>query len=143
MRRIKLKLIRLPSLPVGAPTGFLNKSIFIQGTVNGNNFTYSTEDESVIEIAGPQIVSAVANRTLLLELQIANLIKKTNLSAIVGATNISDGNKIPAVTPCNAIDASANDLFTCFRKGIETESNLGRDDDGDFQLDPLEEKVKN
>jgi len=143
MRRIKFKLIRLQSLPVGAPAGFLNKSIYIQGTVNGNSFTYSTEDEAVIEVAGPQLVSAIANRTLLLELHIANLIKKTNLSAVVGTTNITDGNRVPSANPCSTIDTSASDLFTCFRKGIETESNLGRDDDGDFQLDPQEEKVKN
>lgn len=143
LRRIKLKLIRLPILPIGAPTGFLNKSIYIQGTVNGNTFTYSTEDESFIEIAGPQIVSAISNSTLLLELQVANLIKKTNLSAIVTTTNISDINRVSVANPCNAIDTSASDLFTCFRKGIETESNLGRDDDGDFQLDPQEDKVKN
>ncbi len=143
MRRIKLKLIRAITIPVGAPNGFLNKSIYIQGTVNGNNFTYSAEDESVIEIAGPQIVSAIENRTLLLELQVANLIKKTNLSAITTTTHITESNRVAYATPCIAINASSIDLFTCFRKGFETESNLGRDDDGDFQLDPQEEKVKN
>lgn len=135
MRRMKIKLVRVTGLPSGAPADFLNKSMYIQGTVNGHAFSYSTEDESVVEIAGPQIVSAVESRTLLLELQVANLIKKMNLSTIVGVTNITDGNRVAVVTPCASIDASATDLFTCFYKGFETESNLGRDDDGDFHLD--------
>ena len=142
LRRIKLKLIRTQVLPFGAPSGFLNKSIFISGTMNGNNFTYSTQDETVIEVSGPNIVTAVENRTLLLELQIANLIKKSNLSAIVNNTNINDGNRVSSSNPCNAIQAGASDLFTCFKKGFETESNVGRDDDGDYSLDPSEETVK-
>ncbi|MBC7456764.1 MAG: hypothetical protein H7235_00695 [Bdellovibrionaceae bacterium] len=142
IRRIKLKLIRTSILPAGAPSGFLNKSIYIQGTVNGNSFTYSTQDETEIEIAGPQIVNATQNSTLLIELRIANLIKKSNLSAIVSTTNINESNRIPYSNPCNTINASASDLFTCFRSGFQTESNLGRDDDGNFQLDAGENTVK-
>ena len=143
MRRVKLKLAKNSSLASGAPSGFLGKSIFVSGTVNGNNFTYSTEDETVIEIAGPTLVSAVENRTLLIELQIANLIKKTNLSGISTTTNINDTNRISATNPCANIENGAADLFTCFYKGFEKESNLGRDDDGDFILDAEEDKVKN
>ncbi|MBC7754382.1 MAG: hypothetical protein H7Z71_09110 [Moraxellaceae bacterium] len=142
IRRIKMKLIRTSILPAGAPSGLLNKSIYVQGTVNGNNFTYSTQDETEIEIAGPQIVSATENSTLLIELKIANLIKKTNLSAITGTTNINDNNRISYANPCHLINASASDLFTCFRSGIQTESNLGRDDDRNFQLDVGENSVK-
>lgn len=142
LRRIKVKLARVAALPVGAPAGFLTKSIYISGTVNGNSFSYSTQDETVVEIAGPQLVSVVENSTLLLELQTANLIKKIDLSSINSTVNIEDSNRVPVAGPCTNIDASASDLFTCFRKGFETESNLGRDDDNDFQLDPEEDAVK-
>lgn len=143
MRRVKLKLAKTITLPTGAPNDFLGKSIFISGTVNGQNFTFSTQDETVIEIAGPTLLAAVENRTLLIELQIANLIKKTNLSSITTATNISDTNRVPFTNPCTNIENGASDLFTCFYKGLEKESNLGRDDDGDYVLDPNEDKVKN
>jgi hypothetical protein len=143
MRRVKIKLAKTNALPTGAPLGLLGKSIFISGTVNGHAFTYSTEDETVIEIAGPMLVAAIENRTLLIELQIANLIKRTNLSNITSATNINDTNKVPATNPCATIENGASDLFTCFYKGFEKESNLGRDDDGDFVLDAGESKVKN
>lgn len=142
LRRIKIKLARVAVLPAGAPAGFLNKSIYISGTVNGNGFSYSTQDETVAEIAGPQLVSAVENSTLLLELQAANLIKKINLTSIAVPTDIDDANRVAAANPCPNIDVSASDLFTCFRKGFETESNLGRDDDNDFRLDLGEETVK-
>lgn len=143
MRRVKLKLAKTSTLPIGAPNDFLGKSIFISGAVNGQTFTFSTQDETVIEIAGPTLVSALENRTLLIELQIANLIKKTNLSSIVAMTNINDTNRIPFTNPCANIENGASDLFTCFYKGLEKESNLGRDDDGDYVLDPDEVKVKN
>lgn len=143
MRRVKLKLAKSTTLPSGAPVGFLGKSIYISGTVNGHNFTYSTENETVVEIAGPTLVSAIENRTLLIELQIANLIKKTNLSSITSATDINDNNRVPFSNPCSNIENGASDLFTCFYKGLEKESNLGRDDDGDYILDAEETKVKN
>ncbi|OFZ28954.1 MAG: hypothetical protein A2622_12710 [Bdellovibrionales bacterium RIFCSPHIGHO2_01_FULL_40_29] len=142
MRRIKVKLVRLELLPTGAPAGFISKSIYIQGTVNGNSFSYSTQDESVIEIAGPQLVTAIQNKTLLLELHTANLIKKIDLTAISGTTNIDDSNRVASTNSCPTIHAGASDLFTCFLRGFETESNLGRDDDGDYKIDIEEESVK-
>jgi len=142
LRRIKLKLIRTSSLPAGAPAGLMGKSIYISGQVNGNTFSFTTTDESEAEVAGPQAVNPQNNKSFLLEFRTANLIKKINLSAIVGTTNIDDSNRVPAANPCPQIDNSANDLFTCFRKGLETESTVGRDDNGNFSLDSSEEVVK-
>lgn len=142
LRRIKLKLIKTSSLPAGAPAGLTGKSMYISGQVNGNSFSFSTVDESEVQVAGPQAVSPQNNKSFLLEFKTANLIKKINLSAITSGTNIDDSNRVPAVNPCPQIDNSASDLFTCFRKGLETESNLGRDDDGNFNLDSNEDSVK-
>jgi hypothetical protein len=124
-RRIKIKLIKTTTNPSGAPVGFLGKSIYISGQVNGQSFSFSTIDESEIQVAGPSAVTPVTNKAMLLELKTANLIKKINLSAITTATNIDDSNKVNVANPCPNIDASATDLFTCFRKGLESESNLG------------------
>ena len=143
MRRVKLKLARVSSLPVGAPADFMGKSIYLSGTVNGHAFTYSTQDETVIEIAGPTLIAAVENSTLLIELQLANLIKRTNLSTITSTTNINDSNKVSVSNPCPNIENGASDLFTCFYIGLEKESDFGRDDDGDYILDPDEDSVKN
>ena len=142
LRRVKLKLIRTSSLPAGAPAELMGKSIYISGQVNGNTFSYTTTEESQAEVAGPQAVNPQNNKAFLLELRTANLIKKINLSAVSGTTNIDDSNRIPAVNPCPQIDNSASDLFTCFRKGLETEATVGRDDDGDFSLDSSEDVVK-
>lgn len=142
MSRIKIKLVKTSSLPTGAPNGFLGKSIFISGTVNSHAFSYSTEDESVIEISGPSLLSAVENKTLLIELQIANFIKRINLSAITTSTSINDTNRVAVSNPCPNIENGSSDLFTCFYKGFSKNSNLGRDDDGDFELDEEEDSVQ-
>lgn len=142
IRRIKAKLAMTLSVPTGAPSVFLGKSIYISGQVNGNNFTFSTNAESEVQVGGATVITALSDKTMLLELRTANLIKKMNLSAITTATNIDDSNKVNVVSPCSGIDVSANDLFSCFLKGLETESDLGRDDDGNFRIDATEEAIK-
>jgi hypothetical protein len=143
VRRIKVKLIKATSLSSGAPAELTGSSIFISGQVNGVNFSFSTTEESEMQISGAQGINPQNNKTLLLELKTANLIKKINLSSITTATIIDDSNRATTMSnPCPLIDSSAQDIFTCFRKGLETESNLGRDDDGNFRLDTHEESVK-
>ena len=142
VRRIKIKLIRTTSSVSNAPTGLIGKSIYISGTINGHSFSFSTTDESEIQVSGPSAISPVNNKALLLEIKTADLIRKINLSTITSTTNIDDSNRMSASNPCPSIDSSANDLYTCFRKGLETEANLGRDDNGDFRLDAEEESVK-
>ncbi len=142
LRRIKIKLAKTTTLPTGAPSGFLGKSVFISGTVNGHAFTYSTENETIIEVAGPTLLAVIENKTLLVELKIANLVKRINLSAITASTNINDSNRVLVSNPCANIEVGAADLFTCFFKGIGKESNLGRDDDGDYVIDADEDAVK-
>lgn len=141
IRRIKVKLIRTATLPAAAPAGLLTKSVYISGQVNGVVITYSSQDETVIEIAGPNPVEVADNSQLLLQIQVANLFKRINLSSIAAPTDIDEGNRVAAVNPCPDIDASANDLYTCFRKGLETEANFGRDN-GDDELDGSDDTVR-
>lgn len=77
---------------------------------------------------------------MLIVIRMADLFKKINLSSIVAPTDIHAGNRVNVVNPCPLIDASANDLYTCFRKGISTEGNFGKDD-GDKDLDANDETV--
>lgn len=141
IRRVKTKLVKTIILPSAAPAALANKSLYFSGTINGHNVTYSTQEESKMEVAGPNVVNAVDNSVLLLELLTANLIKRIDFTAISADTDINENNRVPATNPCPNIDASATDLYTCLRKGIETESNFGRDEDGDHQLDLNEEAV--
>ncbi|OYZ16012.1 MAG: hypothetical protein B7Y39_16260 [Bdellovibrio sp. 28-41-41] len=142
IQRIKFKLKKTDVLPSAAPSGLSGKSIYISGQVAGHAFSYSTTEESEVQISGPKSVALSQGKTLLLEVHSANIIKKINLSSINAATEISESNRVIVANPCPGIDSSATDLFTCFRKGIESESNLGRDDDGNFRLDGSDEVVK-
>lgn len=142
IRRVKMKLSRVSTVPSGAPASISGNSVFIQGQVGSHQFSYVTDEETEFEVAGPQAVSAVNNKNLLLEFKVANLIKKINMSVISSNTAISSSNRVNATNPCPLIDASANDLFTCFRKGLESEADLARDDDGDYEIDADEDSVK-
>jgi hypothetical protein len=44
------------------------------------------------------------------------------------------------VNPCPQIDPNAQDLYRCFRKGLEAQSRFGRDN-GDKDLDQHDECV--
>ncbi len=141
LRRIKVQLIRTSSLPAGAPAELLNNSVVLSGTVNGNTFSFVTEEETTFEVSGPNAVNLSENASVLLQINSANLIKRIDLSAITTSMIISDSNKVSATNPCPLIDASANDLFTCFRKGLESESKLGKDDNGNFEFEDGEDSV--
>jgi hypothetical protein len=141
IRRVKVKLIRTASVPVGAPGGLSGQSIYISGTVNGVAFSVSSRDETVIEVSGPNPVEVPNGAELILQFQVANIFKRMDLGAIAVPTDISETNRVPAVNPCPNIDASAADLYTCFRKGMETEANFGRDN-GDDELDSNDDTVR-
>ena len=141
LRRIKAKLKQTTTLPSGAPPALLNNSIYISGTVSGVAFTFSTTEESEFEVGGPNAVNAITGSELLLQLQIANFFRRIDMSSIITPTDISEGTPVLATNPCPNIDASAADLYTCFRKGLETESNFGADN-GDDELDENDDLVK-
>jgi len=142
VRRVKMKLheAETGTLPAEAPADLDGKSIYLAGTVNGNNFTYAADDSTEFEIAGPTAVTPDASMDMLAVIRIADLFKKIDLSAITGTTNIDSGNRVTAVGACPTIDPSADDLYTCFRKGLETEADFGKDN-GDMDLDEEDETV--
>lgn len=142
VRRIKLSLSATIQMPASAPSGLSGNSIFIAGSVNGHAFTFSTSDESEVEIGGPNLVQIPDHSDVVWQLQSANLIKQIDLSSITANTDISPSNRVNATNPCPAIDSSATDLYTCFRRGFETESNLGVSKDGSGDLGPNDEKIR-
>lgn len=140
VQRIKIKLHQTGQLPSSAPSGLGGNSIYISGTVNGAAFTYSSKDGSEINIGGSKPIIPSSGQDLLVVIRMASLFKKIDFSAVSAGTNISETNRVSS--SCPLIDASASDIYTCIRKGIESQSNFGKDDNGDHDLDTRDETVR-
>lgn len=144
-RRLKYKFKKILSLPDSAPAGVLNKAVYISGSVNGKPFIFSSSSEIEMSIAGSNAVGAEDSATILIQVQIANLIKKINFSAVtaVTTTDINEGNRLTSGTAiCPQIDNSLTDVYNCVLKGLSTEANLGKDVNKDGSLDNDEPSVK-
>lgn len=140
-KRIKFKLHAAESSAPGIPANLVNNSILIEGTVNGIQFSYQSKDGTEINIGGGSGVNLDGSAGLLVAIQFANVIKSINLSGITSSTVISDTNRVSGSNLCPTIDASATDLYTCFRKGFEAYAECGKDSDGDHEIGVHEEEV--
>lgn len=142
VRRVKMQLHNASTLPVGAPVQMLDKSLYWSGTVNGHSLVITSREGYEFELGGQNGVGISESANMLMSIRVANLFKKINLSAVVSDSVIDEQNRLPAVDPCPLIDASASDIYTCFTKGLETESNLGVDSDNDDELSGDDDTVK-
>jgi len=130
------------ALPAGAPAGLANNSIYIAGTIGGNNFTFQLDDGTEIQIAGPNGFQPGENSDLLVEVQIANIFKQIDMSSIANNEVIDHNHRHVGSNLCLSIDATANDLYTCIRKGLEKHADFGVDRNGDNTLENNEDHVK-
>ncbi len=139
--RIKMQFHPVEEVVSGSPSGLQGNSIYIEGTVASNPFTYSTTEGTELEISGPTGVTPLSGSDLLGVIKIGELIQSIDLSAVISAgdRNINDGNKILATNPCPTIVAGADNIFVCFRSGIEQMSYFGRDDDGSGDIEADED----
>lgn len=142
IKRIKMKLHSIETLPSGAPAGLLNNSIFVQGAVGGNNFTFQMDDSTEIQIAGPNSFQPSESSELLVQVQLANIFKQINMSTVANNEVISSSSRHAGSNLCASIDASAGDIYTCVRKGLEKHANFGQDNDGDDDLDSNDSSVE-
>ena len=142
IRRIKMKFHKAETLPSGSPAGLLNNSIYLTGTVGANSFTLQMDDSTEVQIAGPNGFEPRQGSEMLVEIQLANIFKQINMSTITNGQIINNASRHPGVNLCPSIDASANDIYTCMRKGLEKHANFGMDNDGDDDLDSVDSKVK-
>lgn len=138
--RIKMKLNNSGVIPPSAPVGLSGNSIYLAGTVGGVAFTFSSPDNMEYEVAGPNGIYPSGGNFLMV-IRVARLFDRIDLSAISAPTNIDDNNRVSAANPCPLINASANDLYTCFREGMQSEANFGVDS-GDNDLSSGESAVK-
>lgn len=134
LRRIKMQLHNVEVLPSGAPVGLQNKSFYWVGSVDGRNFTFTSTEGYEYELSGPKDVVLAENSNILLSVQIANLFKKINMTAVTNGTEINQNNRVLATNPCPLINSSAVDIYTCFKDGLKSESNLGEDVSNDGEL---------
>lgn len=142
IRRIKMQLHKAESLPADAPAGLVNNSIYVAGTVGGNNFVFQLDDSTELQIGGPNSFTPGEASELLVEIQLANIFKQINMSTVTNNEVINASNRHAGANLCNSIDPSANDIYTCVRKGLETHANFGCDRDGDDDLDASDDKVE-
>ena len=134
LRRLKMQLHNVDVLPAGAPAGLTGKSFYWEGMIEARRFTFSSTEGYEYELAGPNGVILSENSNILLSIQIANLFKKINMTNVVDGTVISQSSRVPAVNPCPLINASASDIYTCFKDGLKSEANLGNDERNDGEL---------
>ena len=143
IKRIKMKLEAThSSLPSDAPAGLANNSIYIAGSVGGNNFVFQLDDGTEMQIAGPNGFQPSENSELLVEIKLANIFKQINLSSVTNNEIIDHNNRHAGSNLCSSIDSSANDLYTCIRKGLEVHADFGIDKNGDDSLDSNDDHVK-
>lgn len=144
IRRVKMLLHKSTNgdFPSMAPSALIGNSIYLKGQVNGLNFSYAADDTTDFSISGSNAVVPEAGKDFLAVIRMADLFKKIDLSDISEGTNITSSNRVVTSTndPCPEIHAQANDLYTCFQKGIALSAKLGKDN-GDKDLNSSDEIV--
>ncbi len=134
LRRVRMQVSTVDVLAAGAPMGLLNKSFYWQGTVGARSFIFNSTEGYEYDLAGPNGVTLTENSNVLLSVQIANIFRKINMTNVTDGSVINQNTRIAAVNPCPLINASATDIYTCFKDGLKTESNLGKDENNDGEL---------
>ena len=134
LRRIKMQLHPVDVLPTGAPAALFNKSFYWKGRVGVRNFTFTSTEGYEYELAGPNNVILPENSNILVSIQIANLFRKINMTAVTDGATINQTTRVPATNPCPSINTSAADIYTCFKDGLKSEANLGKDASNDGEL---------
>lgn len=143
-QRIKMKLEKSggATLPPGAPAALSTHSIYVTGTVGVNNFTYQSDDGTEMHLGGPKAVTPVDKGQVLVEINFSNIFKQINMSTVANNEIISSAGRHAGVNLCNLIDPSAQDIYTCIRKALEKNANVGEDADHNDSLEANEHAVK-
>lgn len=139
-RRIKMKLHASGgTLPTGVPTQLSSNSIYLVGSASGTNFSFELDDSTELNIGGANPILPKDGGSLLVEINLANIFKQIDLSGITSNELVNHSNRHAGINLCPSIDASAADLYTCIRKGLEVHADFGEDSDSNHDLAPDED----
>ena len=145
IRRVKMKLHKATGndeLPADAPAELENMSVLLRGSVDGHAFSFLADETTVFQVAGPDAVEPQSGRSLVVAFGFNQLFDRIDLSAITADTEITADNRVSATDPCPEIENNAQDLYTCFRKGLELTANFGVDENDDGDLSSEEPVVE-
>ena len=133
--RWELDKTQLADLPSGAPSELEDNSFILVGKINSiTDFTFLSDESTSMKFESESFSPASSN--LVINILLKELFSKIDLTSVTDNEVISSASEHPTVgSKCPEIDASANDLYTCFRKGLESEAVLGQDSDDDFIKD--------
>ncbi len=141
IHRIKYKTKKVTDVSGGNPAGMVNYSLYLRGTIDSKAFTLVSGEEIVYETAGPNLVKFNSGEKLLLEVLTADIIRKIDLSLVKAGAIITESYRIPTGSPCPDIDVSASDVYTCFIKAFQQKTKVGKDANGDFDIEPSEDSI--
>lgn len=146
-RRIKMKLHKSEgAVPASVPSELSANSITIEGTIGTGgaavNFAYLSDDGTEFQIGGPNAVTLDEGSKVLVEINFADIFKQINMSTVANNETISASNRHSGTHLCDTIDTSANDIYTCIRKGLEKYADAGKDSDGSGEIESDESDVK-
>lgn len=137
--RIEMKLGEAEFLPEDAPNELLGQGIYLSGSVGGRSFSFSDDRDTEFEASNELGVSPDSLSNMIVAIRLGEILQNIDLSTLVHGTHISHENRIPLENACPNIQESADDLYTCLRKGLESKAKFGKDQDGDDDLDDEEE----
>lgn len=103
--------------------------------MNSRYFSFIAEEETSFKVEGQNAIIPEAGVDLLVLVRIPEIIAKIDLSDIEDGDQITKDNPIETSNPCPLIKESADDLYTCFVEGIELAAELGKDRNGDGELE--------
>ncbi|MFM6927376.1 MAG: hypothetical protein ACKOX6_02885 [Bdellovibrio sp.] len=147
-QRIKMKLEKAggAAVPASAPAALGSNSIYVAGTLGTGGasrvFVFQFDDGTELNVGGPAAVTPVDGGQVLVEINFSDIFKQIDMSTVANNEVISSSNRHAAANLCPNIDASANDIYTCMRKGLEKHADVGEDSDHSGSLDATENKVK-
>ncbi len=140
-RRIEFVLHAGTTIPAGVPAQLNGNSIYLNGAVNGFSFTYTSTDGAQIMIAGPKGLPLDGSSDILISVRLADIFSKINMAAVNANVAITQANRLPAANPCPLIDASAADIYTCIRRGLELKTQMGLDSNHSGEIEATESEV--
>lgn len=134
-RNLNMRLQAAETTFAGAPAGLSGNCIYLAGTVGTNDFEFQADEDDHYEVTGPSGFNPAEGQDLLIVVNLADLFKKIDMSALPDGAVINSTNRFPGSNLCPSIKESADDIYECITRGLGKQSLIGNDEDDDGDLD--------